>query len=219
MDWKIEVIAVPVTDVDRAKRFYAEQCGFVVDVDHQATESMRVVQLTPPGSACSIAIGTGITDAAPGSLRGLQIVVADVELARSDLIARGVDAGPGPPPRERGVARRQGRALELVRAVQRPGRQWLDPAGAARRVLTLRPATRAASRWPGQPAPSAQGISGGGAKVEAIATARPSARIEVEAASRMSTTCAACSPLARCGRPSAIAAAISATPRAQAVPR
>ena len=93
MDWKIEVIAIPVSDVDRAKAFYADQCGFVVDVDHQATESMRIVQLTPPGSACSIAIGTGITDAAPGSLEGVQIVVADVERARAELLARGVDAG------------------------------------------------------------------------------------------------------------------------------
>ena len=94
MDWKIEVITVPVSDVDRAKQFYAEQCGFVVDVDHQATDTMRIVQLTPLGSTCSVVIGTGITDAVPGSIRGIQIVVTDVEAARATLVARGVDAGP-----------------------------------------------------------------------------------------------------------------------------
>ena len=94
MDWKIEVVVVPVSDVDRAKRFYEDGCGFVVDLDHQATEHLRVVQLTPPGSACSISIGTGITDAEPGSVRGLQIVVSDVEAARDYLLGHGVEAGP-----------------------------------------------------------------------------------------------------------------------------
>lgn len=94
MDWKIEVVVMPVADVDRAKRFYAEQCGFVVDLDHQATESMRLVQLTPPGSACSISIGTGITDAEPGSVRGLQIVVDDIDAARADLVDHGVEVSP-----------------------------------------------------------------------------------------------------------------------------
>ncbi len=94
MDWKIEVIVVPVSDVDAAKRFYHEACGFAVDLDHQATETMRVVQLTPPGSGCSVSIGTGITDAEPGSLRGVQIVVDDIDAARAQLIAGGVDAGP-----------------------------------------------------------------------------------------------------------------------------
>ncbi len=93
MDWMIEVIVIPVSDVERAKQFYAEQCGFVVDLDHQATESMRLVQLTPPGSACSISIGTGITDAEPGSVRGIQIVVDDIDVARARLIDHGVDAG------------------------------------------------------------------------------------------------------------------------------
>jgi catechol 2,3-dioxygenase-like lactoylglutathione lyase family enzyme len=90
MDWKLEVVVVPVADVDRAKRFYSEQCGFVVDVDHQAGEKFRVVQLTPPGSACSITIGTGLATMAPGSLQGLQLVVSDIEAAHAELAARGV---------------------------------------------------------------------------------------------------------------------------------
>ena len=94
MDWKIEVVIIPVTDLDRAKRFYAEQCGFVVDLDHQASESMRLIQMTPPGSGCSITIGTGITDAEPGSVRGIQIVVDDIDAARAQLVEHGVDAGP-----------------------------------------------------------------------------------------------------------------------------
>lgn len=93
MDWKLELVFVPVTDVDRAKMFYVEQIGFHVDHDHQVTESLRFVQLTPPGSACSIAIGTGITDMQPGAQRGLQIVVDDVEAARRQLVDRGVRAG------------------------------------------------------------------------------------------------------------------------------
>ena len=94
MDWKLEVVVVPVSDVDRAKHFYAEQVGFVVDVDHRPSERVRVVQLTPPGSACSVTIGTGLVDSAPGSLKGLQLVVPDVEAARAELRARGVDVGP-----------------------------------------------------------------------------------------------------------------------------
>jgi catechol 2,3-dioxygenase-like lactoylglutathione lyase family enzyme len=90
MDWKLEVVVVPVSDVDRAKRFYSEQLGFVVDVDHRAGEGFRVVQLTPPGSACSITIGTGLVKSPPGSLQGLQLVVPDIEAARTELVARGV---------------------------------------------------------------------------------------------------------------------------------
>jgi predicted enzyme related to lactoylglutathione lyase len=92
MDWKLELVPVPVTDVDRAKAFYVDQVGFNADHDYQVTESLRFVQLTPPGSACSIVMGTGITDMRPGSQRGLQVVVADVEAARSQLVGRGVDA-------------------------------------------------------------------------------------------------------------------------------
>src|SRR3954451_24920204 len=91
MEMKLELVAVPVTDVDRAKAFYTEQLGFVADHDHQVDESLRFVQLTPPGSACSIAMGTGITTAEPGSVQGLQVVVDDVEKVRAELAERGVD--------------------------------------------------------------------------------------------------------------------------------
>jgi len=90
MDWKLELVAVPVSDVDRAKAFYVDQVGFVVDHDHVVSEQLRFVQLTPPGSACSIAIGTGLTDAAPGSVQGLQLVVADAQAAHDQLAERGV---------------------------------------------------------------------------------------------------------------------------------
>jgi catechol 2,3-dioxygenase-like lactoylglutathione lyase family enzyme len=93
MDWKLELVAIPVTDVDRAKAFYADKIGFHVDHDHTVSDGVRFVQLTPPGSACSIAIGKGVTSAAPGSVQGMQLVVADVEVARAELAARGVDAG------------------------------------------------------------------------------------------------------------------------------
>jgi catechol 2,3-dioxygenase-like lactoylglutathione lyase family enzyme len=92
MDFRLELVIVPVSDVDRAKAFYADQVGFVVDHDHRVTDDLRFVQLTPPGSACSIAIGTGITEAEPGSLEGLQVVVDDAEAAREHLRARGVEA-------------------------------------------------------------------------------------------------------------------------------
>jgi predicted enzyme related to lactoylglutathione lyase len=91
VDWKLELVAVPVTDVDRAKAFYAEQVGFNADHDHVVSDDMRFVQLTPPGSACSIALGKGITDAAPGSLTGLQLVVSDIQQAHAALRDRGVD--------------------------------------------------------------------------------------------------------------------------------
>lgn len=92
MDWKLELVAVPVTDVDRAKAFYVEQVGFHPDHDHQVDDALRFVQLTPPGSACSIMLGTGITEMSPGTQQGVQIVVEDVEAARRELIDRGVDA-------------------------------------------------------------------------------------------------------------------------------
>jgi catechol 2,3-dioxygenase-like lactoylglutathione lyase family enzyme len=94
MDWKLEVVIVPVSDVDRAKAFYSEQVGFVVDVDRQVSDSTRVVQLTPPGSGCSVTVGTGLTSMEPGSLKGLQLVVEDVEAARAQLAGRGVDVSP-----------------------------------------------------------------------------------------------------------------------------
>jgi catechol 2,3-dioxygenase-like lactoylglutathione lyase family enzyme len=92
MDMKLELVAVPVTDVDRAKAFYVDQVGFNADHDFQVNESLRFVQLTPPGSACSIVMGTGITEMAPGSQKGLQVVVADAAALRDELRSRGVDA-------------------------------------------------------------------------------------------------------------------------------
>src|SRR5262249_20727355 len=94
MDWKLEVVVVPVSDVDRAKQFYSEQVGFNVDVDHRAGEQFRVVQLTPPGSACSVTIGKGLSDMPPGSVKGLQLVVADIKAARAELVERGVEVSP-----------------------------------------------------------------------------------------------------------------------------
>ena len=95
MDMKLELVPIPVADVDRAKAFYAEQLGFVVDVDVRPANGVRVVQLTPPGSACSIGFGTGLPvyDAPPGSVRGLHLVVDDIEQARAELVGRGVEVG------------------------------------------------------------------------------------------------------------------------------
>jgi predicted enzyme related to lactoylglutathione lyase len=92
MDWKLELVAVPVTDVDRAIAFYTEQVGFKLDHDHKVSEDVRFVQLTPPGSACSIALGSGLTEMAPGSQRGLQVVVSDAAAARAQLVENGVAA-------------------------------------------------------------------------------------------------------------------------------
>ena len=112
VDMKLEAVVVPVSDVDRAKRFY-ETLGFRLDVDHVASEDFRVVQLTPPGSECSIIIGNGITSAVPGSVEGLHLVVSDIEAAHAELVGRGVDVGevfhyaevegqvPGPDPERR----------------------------------------------------------------------------------------------------------------------
>ena len=91
MDLKLELVAVPVSDVDRAKAFYTDQAGFHADHDFTVSDDIRFVQLTPPGSACSIAIGKGITDAVPGSLQGLQLVVTDIEAARKEFVGRGAE--------------------------------------------------------------------------------------------------------------------------------
>jgi len=112
MDFKLELVLVPVTDVDRAKAFYMDKAGFTLDVDHSAGEDFRVVQLTPPGSACSISVGKGLTKAEPGSAQGMHLVVTDIEEARSELIGRGVEVSevrhmeasgwvPGPAPERR----------------------------------------------------------------------------------------------------------------------
>jgi predicted enzyme related to lactoylglutathione lyase len=91
MDFKLELVSVPVSDVDRAKAFYADSVGFNADHDHRVSDEIRFVQLTPPGSACSIAIGTGLVETAPGSAQGLQLVVEDVEAARAKLVEGGVE--------------------------------------------------------------------------------------------------------------------------------
>ena len=112
MNLKLELVLVPVSDVDRAKSFYTEKAGFTLDVDTRVGDEMRVVQMTPPGSACSIGFGTGITDAAPGSVRGTHLVVSDILAARAALVERGVDVSdvrhlesgtwtPGPDPERR----------------------------------------------------------------------------------------------------------------------
>jgi catechol 2,3-dioxygenase-like lactoylglutathione lyase family enzyme len=93
MDWKLELVAIPVSDVDRAKAFYTEKVGFNADHDHRVSDSLRFVQLTPPGSACSIALGTGLVNTAPGSVQGLQLVVSDIQAARAELAGRGVEVG------------------------------------------------------------------------------------------------------------------------------
>lgn len=90
MDFKLELVILPVADVDRAKAFYADQCGFHVHVDHRAGDTFRVVQLDPPGSSCSISVGVGITSAEPGSVKGLHLVVSDIVAAREELAGRGV---------------------------------------------------------------------------------------------------------------------------------
>jgi catechol 2,3-dioxygenase-like lactoylglutathione lyase family enzyme len=93
MDWKLELVAIPVSDVDRAKDFYVDKVGFHADHDHQVSDELRFVQLTPPGSACSIALGTGVTDTPPGSVKGLQLVVEEIQAARAELLERGVEVG------------------------------------------------------------------------------------------------------------------------------
>jgi len=93
MDFKLELVAVPVSDVDRAKAFYTEKAGFNADHDHEVSDEIRFVQLTPPGSACSIAIGKGVVDTPPGSAQGLQLVVSDIHAARAELVERGVEVG------------------------------------------------------------------------------------------------------------------------------
>ena len=112
MEYRLELVLIPVSDVDRAKAFYTEKLGFTLDVDHQPNERFRVVQMTPPGSACSITIGIGTTDAVPGSYRGTHLVVRDIEAARAELAERGVEISevrhmgpngwePGPDPEHR----------------------------------------------------------------------------------------------------------------------
>jgi catechol 2,3-dioxygenase-like lactoylglutathione lyase family enzyme len=91
MNWELQLVAIPVSDVDRAKEFYVEKLGFNPDHDHRVSDDVRFVQLTPPGSACSIAIGQGVVDAPPGSVKGMQLVVSDIEAAHAQLVERGVE--------------------------------------------------------------------------------------------------------------------------------
>jgi catechol 2,3-dioxygenase-like lactoylglutathione lyase family enzyme len=115
VDMKLELILLPVADVDRAKDFYVEKAGFNLDVDHRASEQFRVVQMTPPGSACSVTVGIGLTDAKPGSVRGTHLVVTDIEAVRDTLRQRGIEVSdvrhmgangwqPGPDPERRDYA-------------------------------------------------------------------------------------------------------------------
>ena len=92
MDWRLELVQVPVSDVDRAKAFYTEKVGFNAEHDHRVNDQIRFVQLTPPGSGCSIALGTGLSQMPPGSVQGLQLVVSDIHAARKELVSRGVEA-------------------------------------------------------------------------------------------------------------------------------
>lgn len=94
MDWKLEVVVVPVSDVDRAKAFYADRLGFPVDVDHRPNDDFRVVQMTPTGSGCSVTIGKGLTGMTPGSIEGLQLSVGDIRAAHAELTARGIEVSP-----------------------------------------------------------------------------------------------------------------------------
>jgi predicted enzyme related to lactoylglutathione lyase len=92
MNWELQLVAIPVSDVDRAKEFYVDKVGFNADHDHRVSDEIRFVQLTPPGSACSIALGEGVVDAPPGSVKGMQLVVEDIEAAHAHLVERGVEA-------------------------------------------------------------------------------------------------------------------------------
>ena len=144
MDWKIELVAIPVTDVDRAKAFYVEQVGFNADHDYQVRDDLRFVQLTPPGSACSVVMGTGITEMPPGSQKGVQVVVADVEAARQDLLAHGVQASDV-----------DVQPWGLVRHLQRPRRQHLVAPAAAPVAVAASGTRRTGQAGPGRHGPPA----------------------------------------------------------------
>jgi catechol 2,3-dioxygenase-like lactoylglutathione lyase family enzyme len=131
MNWTLEVVVVPVSDVDRANTFYAEKLGFDVDHDAKISEDYHIVQLTPPGSGCSIVVGKGLVDMTPGSLKGLQLVVEDVRAARAQLVERGGGGRRGPGGRRFGSSlgpRRGGPRQRRVRLLQRSGRQRLGRA-------------------------------------------------------------------------------------------
>jgi catechol 2,3-dioxygenase-like lactoylglutathione lyase family enzyme len=129
VDFKLELVVLPVSDVDRAKAFYVDKMGFTVDVDHRASDTFRVVQLTPPGSACSITIGTGVTKVAPGTYQGLHLVVTDIEAARAWLVERGVDPSQpfhfGPEGQTPGLAPNRGDYETFVSISDPDGNGWL----------------------------------------------------------------------------------------------
>ena len=129
MDFKLELVVVPVSDVDRAKEFYVDKLGFSVDVDHKAGDTFRVVQLTPPGSACSITIGTGVSQVTPGTYQGLHLVVTDIVAARAWLVERGVEASEpfhfGPEGQTTGVHPGRGNYETFVSLSDPDGNGWL----------------------------------------------------------------------------------------------
>ena len=129
MDFKLELVVVPVSDVDRAKEFYVDKLGFNVDVDHKAGDTFRVVQLTPPGSACSITIGTGVSQVTPGTYQGLHLVVTDIVAARAWLVERGVEASEpfhfGPEGQTTGVHPGRGNYETFVSLSDPDGNGWL----------------------------------------------------------------------------------------------
>jgi catechol 2,3-dioxygenase-like lactoylglutathione lyase family enzyme len=129
LDFKLELVVVPVSDVDRAKAFYADTMGFHVDVDHTASEAFRVVQLTPPGSACSITIGTGLSQVPPGTYQGLHLVVTDIEAARAWLVERGAAVSEpfhfGPDGQASGVSPGRGNYETYLSLSDPDGNGWL----------------------------------------------------------------------------------------------
>ena len=174
MDLKLELLPAPVTDVDRAKAFYADQLGFAVDVDNQPMEGIRVVELTPPGSACSIMVGTGITRSEPGSLQGPQLVVDDIEAAREELAGRGVDVSPVQHFEEKGLVEgKGGRWNSLVFFSDPDGNGWAlqeRPAPTPDTEIPDPPwqaANRASDAFPTSVAPTLQSESTSGFDKEA----------------------------------------------------
>ncbi|HLQ48397.1 MAG TPA: VOC family protein [Candidatus Dormibacteraeota bacterium] len=129
MDFKLELVVLPVSDVDRAKEFYADKMGFKVDVDHKASDAFRVVQLTPPGSACSITIGTGVSQVTPGTYQGLHLVVTDIVAATAWLVERGVDVSEpfhfGPEGQTPGLSPGRGNYETFVSLSDPDGNGWL----------------------------------------------------------------------------------------------
>jgi catechol 2,3-dioxygenase-like lactoylglutathione lyase family enzyme len=129
VDYKLELVILPVADVDRAKAFYCDKMGFHLDVDHHPNEQFRVVQMTPPGSACSITVGKGVTPAEPGSVRGLHLVVTDIEAARAELVQRGVDISEiyhfGPDGQQPGPAPDRSNYNSFASFVDPDGNSWV----------------------------------------------------------------------------------------------